>query len=140
MTPPTAPSPTAWQPWIIDESIRRGFFTLHGLDYVTNARQSNPTALCALFPSAPLPLPAHIWEAPTAEEWAARYCAWEEYCGGKGPLRGKDLLAWVRGKETGREEQLRAWFQGVEGELGGMVFECARAQGKADGAEGLVDG
>ncbi|KAK3304848.1 uncharacterized protein B0T15DRAFT_576193 [Chaetomium strumarium] len=136
--PPTSPAPNAWKSWITDESIRRSFFTLHGLDYVSHARQSAATVLCALFPSAPLPLPAHIWEAPKADEWAARYRAWEEYCGADGPLRGKDLLSWVQGKETGREGQLRAWFQGLEPELSGIVFECARAQGKAEGAEGLV--
>jgi hypothetical protein len=133
MTPPSSPSPDTWQDWITDESIRRAFFTLHGLDYVTHARQAAPTALCALFASAPLPLPAHIWEAPTADEWAARYRAWEEYCGEEeDPLRGREVLAWVQGKESGREEQLRVWFEGVEPELGGVVLECARAQGRTE--------
>ncbi|KAK4118756.1 hypothetical protein N657DRAFT_650947 [Parathielavia appendiculata] len=138
MTLPTNPLPTAWQDWIAIESIHRAFFTLHALDYVTQARQSAPTALCSFYPTAPLPLPTHIWEAPTADEWAARYRAWEKYCDAQGPLRGRDVLSWVQGKESGAEEKLRAWFLGIEDELGGLVFECARAQGKTEGAGALV--
>jgi hypothetical protein len=111
---------------------------LHALDYAGYARQALPTAVCALFPEAPLPCPSRVWEAPTAEEWAVRYRCWEEHCGGRGPLRGRDVLCWVQGRETGREEQLRVWLQGVEAELGGLVFECGRAQGRTVGVGDLL--
>jgi hypothetical protein len=111
---------------------------LHSLDYAGYARQSLPTAVCALFPEAPLPCPSSVWEAATAEEWAVRYRSWEEYCGNRGPLRARDVLCWVQGRETGREEQLRGWLQGVEAELGGLVFECARAQGRTAGVAELL--
>ncbi|KAK4040433.1 hypothetical protein C8A01DRAFT_15677 [Parachaetomium inaequale] len=137
MTPHTDVTPSDWESWIQDESIRRFFFTLHALDYVTHARQALPTELCALFSDAPLPCPLHIWEASTAEEWAVRYRAWEEYCSPGGPLRARDVLFWVQGKRSGREEQLRVWFQGVGDALGGGVFECARAQTRVAGVEGL---
>ncbi|KAK4097278.1 hypothetical protein N658DRAFT_479203 [Parathielavia hyrcaniae] len=139
ITPHINPSPDDWESWIQDESIRRCFIILTSLDYAAHARQALPTALCAVFPDAPLPCPSRVWEPPSAEEWAVRYRSWEEeYCGGRGPLRGRDLLCWVQGRETGREEQLRAWLQGVEPELGGLVWECARAQGRTAGVGELL--
>ncbi|KAK4149238.1 hypothetical protein C8A00DRAFT_38159 [Chaetomidium leptoderma] len=113
----------------------KSFFVYHALDYVSHARQSLPTVFCALFPDTPLPCPSHIWEAPTDTEWSVRYRAWEDFCGNCGPLRYKDILRWVLGKETGCEEQLRVWFLGIEVELGGVVFNRARAQGRTEGAE-----
>jgi hypothetical protein len=119
--------------------MNRSFFAFHALDYISHARQSLPTALCAVFPDTALPCPAHIWEAPTAEEWAERYRAWEEYCSSRGGvLRGRDVLSWVHGKETGREEQLGMWFREVDWESAVLVFECARGQGRVVGVEGLL--
>ncbi|KAL2127454.1 hypothetical protein VTI74DRAFT_10699 [Chaetomium olivicolor] len=138
MTPHTNVGPSDWESWILDESIRRSFYHLHALDYVSHARQSHPTEICPLLPNAPLPCPAHIWEAPTAEEWARRYREWEEYCGAGGLLRAKDLLCWVRGKEAGRERQMRMWFDTVEPEMSGVVFECLRAQAGLEGVEALL--
>ncbi|KAK3899071.1 hypothetical protein C8A05DRAFT_37322 [Staphylotrichum tortipilum] len=87
----------------------KSFVAFHALDYVAHARQSLPTTLCAHFPAAPLPCPAHIWEAPTAEEWARQHRVWEEVypsAGDGGPLRERDLLCWMQGRESRREEQL----------------------------------
>ncbi|KAL2151658.1 hypothetical protein VTH82DRAFT_6756 [Thermothelomyces myriococcoides] len=158
LQPFTNVTPNDWEEWIMDESLRRCFFTLHALDYVVTARQCEPTALCGIFPDAPLPCPTHVWDAPTAEEWAARYRAWEESnrrlatttttttttsggdggSGGGGHLRARDMHCWLGGKESGRERQLLAWFHQVEESWSGVVFECARAQARARGVESLI--
>ncbi|KAK4244350.1 hypothetical protein C7999DRAFT_35274 [Corynascus novoguineensis] len=111
LQPHTNVSPSDWEDWIIDEGLRRCFFILHALDYVSNARQSVPTALCSLFSHAPLPCPSHVWDAPTTEEWAARHRVWEEFCSDSGSgsgsgshskaLRAGDLIRWLRGEESG---------------------------------------
>lgn len=114
----------------------RGFFAAHALDYVIHARQGFPTALCSLFPEVPLPCPAAVWEAPAAEAWAAEYRLWEESWDGQ-PLKARHVLCWVRGKETGHEDRLAAWFRSGSG-LEDLVFVCARSQGKLAGAESLL--
>ncbi|KAL2165655.1 hypothetical protein VTG60DRAFT_4059 [Thermothelomyces hinnuleus] len=141
LQPHTNVTPDDWEEWIMDESLRspaRCFFTLHALDYVVNARQCVPTALCDIFPEAPLPCPSHIWDAPTAEEWAARYQAWDDFLPDARHLRARDMHFWLGGKESGRERQLLAWFHQVEDSLSGLVFECARAQARARGVESLI--
>ena len=85
-----------------------------------------------------------MWEAPTAEEWATQHRAWEETWGSGSddggnqplPLKAGDILSWLRGKETGREDRLAAWFCSGTG-LEDLIFVCGRAQAGAVGAEGL---
>jgi hypothetical protein len=67
----------------------------------------------------------HVWEAATPESWAFHHHAWEKYCGQ--PLRGSDILNWIRGHRTGREDRLQSWFTTV-GELGCIILLCAKAQ------------
>lgn len=94
--------------------------------------------MCAIFPNTPLPCPPDVWEAPTAETWAVRHRAWEDRCGPEGPVKAGEVLAWVWGQGTGREEQVSMWFQEAGEALGGLVLECARAQARAAGAQGVV--
>lgn len=110
---------------------------MHSLDYVVNARQGGPTALCGLFGEALLPCPDDVWAAPDADEWAARHRRWEARCGGGEPLRGKHILSWLRGRETGREIALEGWFREA-GAFGAMLFVCGRAQGGTPGAENML--
>ncbi|KAH6844724.1 hypothetical protein B0I37DRAFT_343250 [Chaetomium sp. MPI-CAGE-AT-0009] len=139
MTPHTNVTPNDWESWIQDETLRRSFLTLHALDHVTHARHGSPGVMCAMFPASPLPCPPDVWEAPTAEAWAARHRAWEERCApGGGPVRAGEVLAWVRGQGTDREALFREWFALAGEALGGLVLECARAQARVVGVEGLV--
>jgi hypothetical protein len=94
--------------------------------------------MCALFPNTPLPCPPDVWEAATAEAWSVRHRAWEDRCGPDGPVKAGEVLAWVLGQGTGREEQVRTWFQEAGEVLGGSVLECARAQARTARGEWLV--
>ncbi|KAK3291037.1 uncharacterized protein B0H64DRAFT_427492 [Chaetomium fimeti] len=138
MTPHTNVTPNDWESWIQDESLRRCFLTLHALDHVTHARAGLPGVICALFPASPLPCPPDVWEAPTAEAWAVRHRAWEARCAPGGPVRAGEVLAWVRGEGTEREGLFREWFVLAGEAVGGLVLECARAQARVVGVEGLV--
>lgn len=114
----------------------RSFFAIHALDYVVNARQGNPTVLCGLFPEAPLPCPDDVWDAADAPEWAARRRRWVERCGDEA-LRGRHILSWMWGVETGREIALEAWFREA-GAFGAMLFVCGRAQRGTPGAGDML--
>lgn len=83
-----------------------------------------------MFPDSPLPCPPDVWEAPTAEEWAVRHRAWEERCAPDGPVRAGEVLDWVWGQGAGRGEQVRRWFEEAGEGMGGVVWECARAQAR----------
>ncbi|KAH6649421.1 hypothetical protein F5144DRAFT_624630 [Chaetomium tenue] len=136
--PHTNVTSSDWESWIQNETLRRCFLTLHALDHVTHARQSLPGALCALFPDSPLPCPPDVWEAPTAEVWAARHRAWEDRCAPDGPVRAGEVLGWVWGQGAGRGELVRRWFEEAGEGLGGVVWECARAQARVGGGEGVI--
>ncbi|KAH8896084.1 hypothetical protein GQ53DRAFT_851989 [Thozetella sp. PMI_491] len=125
LEPETNVQPTDWSDWITHESTRRNFFALHSLNIVSNRRTGYLATMCVGFPDVPLPYPTHVWEAATSESWAFHHLAWERYCGE--PLRGKDVLAWVNGKITGREDKLQAWFT-TTGALGQIILLCAKAQ------------
>ena len=169
LTPGTNLQPSDWDEWILEESVRRYvifhfsfflymytprklrlnscqwkrcFFAAHALDYVIHARQGILSmVLCSLFPEAPLPCPAVVWEAPTAEAWAVEYRRWEESWNHQSqpqPLKARHVICWVRGRETGYEDRLADWFRSANTGLEDLVFVCARSQGTLPGAESLL--
>lgn len=108
---------------------------LESLDMLCRARNNLSPVFCAYFCEAILPCPEHIWQASTAEYWLSQYETWETYCGRA--LRMRNIIQWIRGEVSGKEEQLATWFQTV-GELGEVIFVCARAYVVAAGADESV--
>ncbi|KAI9150374.1 hypothetical protein HJFPF1_10140 [Paramyrothecium foliicola] len=116
-------------------TANRSFFILHAIDAISRIQENMLVPLCIAVPDMPLPLPEHIWNAATAEEWSSRYTAWKRLTGE--PLQGRHLLSWLRGKRTGQEEALSVWFRSA-GPLGNAVFHCIRLQNLEPGIDELL--
>jgi hypothetical protein len=81
--------------------------------------------VCPHFSHMPLPYAGNIWQAETAAECTTQYREWLALCPER--LKGKHAVSWIEGRETGLEDALGQWIQ-HSGELGDIIFACARAQ------------
>jgi hypothetical protein len=116
-------------------NISRSFFILNALDILARSQDDSPLPFCPKYLDSELPLPQKVWESSTAEEWCEQYSEWQVRC--PEPLTGREVFRWLRGKHSGREEDLAAWFKAI-GPLGKIIFHCAKTQAATPGIDELL--